>query len=167
MVPSEFRELQRSQRSRLKSVHCRRSAAQLSIPLAGETLTLQTNRAFDPIFFLSPLSKLLGPIKETLILTWTIHEVGYEELLSLVGSVDLGSVVLKARPNSVKEVKTVLESKGHTVQTTKARAKLILVETLNRMYISINTQPSPDGETHSVSSDLLVWSTLSKVFEDA
>ncbi len=167
MVPSQLKEYQRTQRSRLKGVHCRRTAAQLTIPLVGECQTIQTNRAFDPLFFLGALSKLLGPIKETRVLTWTIHEVGVDELLTMIGSIDLGSIVLKARPESIKEVQVPLQTRGHKCQTTKTRAKVILVETHQKTFISIKTQPSPDGEVHEVSSDPLVWGQLSSLFESS
>ena len=167
MVPIQYKELQRRQRARLKGVHCRRSASQLSIPLAGEVQTIQTNRAFDPLFFLTPMSKLLGPIKETRVLTWTIHEAGLEELMSVLETLDMGSIDLRARPESIKEVKSVLESKSHHCQTTKSRSKLILVETYQGTLLSIATLPSPDGETHTVSSDPDRYRELYSLFENS
>jgi hypothetical protein len=167
MVPIQFKELQRRQRARLKGVHCRRSASQLVIPLAGDVQTIQTNRAYDPLFFLTPLSKLLGPIKETKVLTWTIHEAGLEELVSVLETLDMGSIDLRARPESIKEVKLLLESKSHQCQTTKSRSKLILVETYKGTLVSITTQPSPDGETHTVSSDPLRYQELLTLFENS
>lgn len=167
MIPQPFKDLQKTQRSRLKAVNCKRSASQLQVPLVGETLKIYTNRAFDPLFFLSAGAKLLPPIKEVHILTWTIHEVGVLELEDVVESCQVGSIVLKTRPSSANWVRAILEDRGHKCLITKTRAKVILMETHQGTHLSIETQPHPDGEVHIVSSSPSRWGQLFTLFEEA
>jgi hypothetical protein len=165
MIPIELKTYQRDQRALLKISNAKRIAAQLRIPLVGDPQFITTNRAFDIIFFLLPITKLLGSIVSTRILAWSFHEVSYVEFFTMVKSGLLGSVDLKAKRETIQNVKSQLS--GHSCLITKTRAKVILVESTQGLKLSITSQPCQDGEIHTVSLDPEQWTKLSDLWSGA
>ena len=137
-IPPQLRDLQKTQRLHQKIVQSRKTAAQIRIPLLGDPQTIKTNRTFDPLFFLAALDQIRqDPWVRLNVLSWSLHEAGLAELMSL--GVWGSLVTIKTSASTLKRISELDPPfQGKTLET-RSRARVILAES-QKIKMSIYAQ---------------------------